>query len=177
MIRGNLLVIPIGNSLLYVEPLYLQAQNGKIPELKRVVLASADRVVMAENLGLALIKMFGRDTVSRAGLQDLADVVLAGEPSAASGATDTIGGPGATGGLQDASIEDLVLAANTHYNNAQAQLRAGNWAGYGEEMQALQAVIQQMAAAMGVQAELPAPAAGDTITPTAPAGEPQESAP
>ena len=169
VIRGNLLVIPIGNSLLYVEPLYLQAQNGKIPELKRVVLASADRVVMAENLGLALIKMFGRDTVSRAGLQDLANVALAGEPSAASGATDTINGPGAADGLQNASIEDLVLAANTHYNNAQAQLRAGNWAGYGEEMQALQAVIQQMAQVMGVQVELPAPAAGAAITPTAPA--------
>lgn len=177
VIRGNLLVIPIGNSLLYVEPLYLQAQNGKIPELKRVVLASADRVVMAENLGLALIKMFGRETVSSAGLQDLADVAMAGEPSAASGATDTIGGPDAAGGLQNASIEDLVLAANTHYNNAQAQLRAGNWAGYGEEMQALQSVIQQMAAAMGVQAELPAPAAGGAITPTEPAAEPQESVP
>jgi uncharacterized protein len=177
VIRGNLLVIPIGNSLLYVEPLYLQAQNGKIPELKRVVLASADRVVMAENLGLALIKMFGRETVSRAGLQDLANVALAGEPSAASGATDTIGGAAGIGGIQNASIEDLVLAANTHYNNAQAQLRAGNWAGYGEEMQALQAVIQQMAAAMGVAAELPAPAAGDTITPTAPTVEPQESTP
>ena len=177
VIRGNLLVIPIGNSLLYVEPLYLQAQNGKIPELKRVILASADRVVMAENLGLALIKMFGRDTVSRAGLQDLANVALAGEPSAASGATDTIGGPDAAGGFQSASIEDLVLAANTHYNNAQAQLRGGNWAGYGEEMQALQAVIQQMAQVMGVQAELPAPAASDTITPTAPAAETQESTP
>lgn len=177
VIRGNLLVIPIGNSLLYVEPLYLQAQNGKIPELKRVVLASADRVVMAENLGLALIKMFGRETVSRAGLQDLANVALAGDPSAASGATDTINGPSAADGFQNASIEDLVLAANTRYNNAQAQLRAGNWAGYGEEMQALQAVIQQMAQVMGVQVELPAPAAGAAITPTVPTAEPQEGTP
>ena len=56
------LVIPIGDSLLYVEPLYLQAQSGKIPELKRVVIATADRVVMAENLGLALVKLFGRET-------------------------------------------------------------------------------------------------------------------
>ena len=90
VIRGNLLVIPIGNSLLYVEPLYLQAQNGKIPELKRVVVASADRVVMGENLGIALIKLFGRETVTRAGLQDLAIVAEAGEPAAASGATDTV---------------------------------------------------------------------------------------
>ena len=67
VIRGNLLVIPIGDSLLYVEPLYLQAQSGRIPELKRVILATADRVVMAENLGLALIQLFGRDVVARGG--------------------------------------------------------------------------------------------------------------
>ena len=72
VLRGNLLVIPIGDSLLYVEPLYLQAQSGRIPELKRVILATADRVVMAENLGLALIQLFGRDVVARAGLADLA---------------------------------------------------------------------------------------------------------
>ena len=136
---------------------------------------------MAENLGLAVIKLFGRDTVSRAGLQDLATVALAGEPSAASGATDTFNGPASADGLQNASVEDLVLAANTRYNNAQAQLRAGNWAGYGEEMQALQAIIQQMAQVMGVQVELPAPAADAAITPTVPAplpdAEPQEGTP
>ncbi len=71
VVRGNLLVIPIGDSLLYVEPLYLQAENGKFPELKRVVLATADRVVMGNNLGDALIKLFGRDIVTRAGLTDL----------------------------------------------------------------------------------------------------------
>ena len=48
VIRGNLLVIPVGGSLIYVEPLYLQAATGKIPELKRVILATADQVVMAE---------------------------------------------------------------------------------------------------------------------------------
>ncbi|MEZ4616914.1 MAG: UPF0182 family protein [Caldilineaceae bacterium] len=57
VIRGNLLVIPIGESLIYVEPLYLQAENGQIPELKQVILATANRVVMAENLGLALAQL------------------------------------------------------------------------------------------------------------------------
>jgi uncharacterized membrane protein (UPF0182 family) len=46
VIRGNLLVIPMDQSLLYVEPLYLQAESGEIPELKRVVLSSGERVVM-----------------------------------------------------------------------------------------------------------------------------------
>jgi uncharacterized membrane protein (UPF0182 family) len=67
VIRGNLLVIPLGDSLLYVEPLYLQAQSGRIPELKRVILATSDRVVMAENLGLALVRLFGNNIVERAG--------------------------------------------------------------------------------------------------------------
>lgn len=94
----------------------------------------------------------------------------AGEPSAASGATDTVTGISGSDGLQDTSLEDLVLAANTHYNNAQAQLRAGNWAAYGEEMQALQTVIQQLAQVTGVPVETPAaaPAAEATVTPVIP---------
>ncbi|MDX1522110.1 MAG: UPF0182 family protein, partial [Anaerolineae bacterium] len=58
VIRGNLLVLPIENSLLYVEPLYLRAENGQIPELKRVVLSSDDRIVMRETLAQALEDLF-----------------------------------------------------------------------------------------------------------------------
>ncbi|HRJ44081.1 MAG TPA: UPF0182 family protein, partial [Caldilineaceae bacterium] len=95
VIRGNLLVIPISGSLLYVEPLYLQAASGKIPELKRVILATTDRVIMAENLGLALAQLFGRDVLEDARLAELAlaegealsDTLLA-EPAADAGAVD-----------------------------------------------------------------------------------------
>lgn len=177
VIRGNLLVIPIGNSLLYVEPLYLQAQNGNIPELARVVVASADRVVMAENLGLALIQLFGRQTVTRAGLQDLAIVAEAGEPGAL-GPTDTEAGPEEDGSLQDATLEELVLAANTHYNNAQAYLRAGNWAAYGEEMALLQGVIVQMAETAGVPVPTPVPTPDAGVDPGAdPASVPPATLP
>ena len=55
-----------------------------------------------------------------------------------------------------------MVAANDHYNSAQEQLRAGDWAGYGAEMPALQAVLEQMAQVTGVQVELPAPAAGNS---------------
>ena len=72
VIRGNLLVIPVADSLLYVEPLYLQAATGKIPELKRVILATSDRVVMAENLGLALVELFGDEILEDASLAELA---------------------------------------------------------------------------------------------------------
>ena len=59
VIRGNMLVIPIGGSNLYVEPIYLQAQNGPIPELKRVVVSTGNRVVMEPTLEEALNRLFG----------------------------------------------------------------------------------------------------------------------
>jgi uncharacterized membrane protein (UPF0182 family) len=58
VIRGNLLVIPIENSLLYVSPLYLRAETGQLPELKRVIAAYGDRVVMEETLAGALVALF-----------------------------------------------------------------------------------------------------------------------
>ena len=59
VIRGDLLVIPIEESLLYVQPLYLQAEGGRIPELKRVVVAYQNQVVMEETLDDALAGLFG----------------------------------------------------------------------------------------------------------------------
>lgn len=59
VIRGNMLVIPIGRSNLYVEPIYLQAERGRLPEMKRVVLASGNRVVMEATVEEALEKLFG----------------------------------------------------------------------------------------------------------------------
>src|SRR5207244_10750761 len=62
VIRGNLLVIPIEESLLYVQPLYLRAEGGRIPELKRVVVAYLNQVVMEETLEAGLARLFGGAT-------------------------------------------------------------------------------------------------------------------
>ena len=59
VIRGNLLVIPIEESLIYVQPIYLRAEGGKIPELKRVIVAHENRIAMEETLDLALAGVFG----------------------------------------------------------------------------------------------------------------------
>ncbi|KJR48011.1 INTEGRAL MEMBRANE PROTEIN (Rhomboid family) [Desulfosporosinus sp. I2] len=60
VIRGNLLALPIGGNFLYVEPIYLQSdKGGSIPEMKRVVLAYQDRLVMTDNIGSALTQLFG----------------------------------------------------------------------------------------------------------------------
>ncbi len=160
VIRGNLLVIPFGESLLYVEPLYLQAESGKIPELKRVVLATADRVVMGENLGDALSLLFGREAVVQAGLDDLGVFVTQprveniqnSNAPAAQSATTVITPP-----AEDATLEELITTANAHYNNAQDRLRAGDWTNYGAEMAALQQVLQQLAASTAVAAPQPTP--------------------
>jgi uncharacterized membrane protein (UPF0182 family) len=58
VIRGHLLVVPIENSILYVSPLYLRAESGQLPELKRVIAAYGDRVVMEETLAEALAALF-----------------------------------------------------------------------------------------------------------------------
>ena len=165
VIRGNLLVIPIGDSLLYVEPLYLQAQNGRIPELKRVILATADRVVMAENLGLALIQLFGRDIVARAGLADLAQAVASSTtPQEATAASEAAETPADVGG---APIEELIATANAQYSAAQEALRAGSWAEYGTQMDALKATLEQLVRLTGGIPAAGAPTTEPAATPEA----------
>ena len=68
-IRGNLLVIPIGNSILYAEPIYIQAEGVSFPELKKVILSTAHKVVMGDSLNDALYQITGtKDTI--AAMQD-----------------------------------------------------------------------------------------------------------
>ena len=59
VIQGTLLVIPVENSLIYVQPLYLRAETGKIPELKRVIVAYENKIAMEETLERALARIFG----------------------------------------------------------------------------------------------------------------------
>ncbi len=155
VIRGNLLVIPVAESLLYVEPLYLQAATGKIPELKRVILATSDRVVMAENLGLALVELFGDQVLEDASLSDLA--IAAGEDvveAVLKGAeTADPADPGAD--LTDATVEELIVLANGQYNAAQDHLRDSEWAQYGLQMDALQVTLEQLMEITGIELQSP----------------------
>ena len=126
VILGNLLVIPIEDSLLYVEPLYLRAENGQLPELQRVIASYSDRVVMADNLELSLAALF------KAG-QAPAQVVQAEVPVSGQSLTPAAGAP--------AVARDL-RAASEHYDRALKALRAGDWAGFGAEMQKLGEALQ-----------------------------------
>ncbi len=128
VIRGDLLVIPIEEALLYVQPIYLQAQGGRIPELKRVVVAYQNRVVMRETLDDALTEMFGGATGRRA-------------PAPAIAADTTAPAGVATG---DSRVPTLLQEARQRYQNAIQAQRELNWARYGEEMRRLGELLDQI---------------------------------
>jgi len=124
VIRGNLLVIPIEESLVYVQPLYLRAQGGRIPELKRVVVAYQNQVVMEETLEPALARMFGGEITAR----------KSGETPA----------PTPSVRVEDESTADLAKEAGDIYERALAAQRSGDWARYGDEIKRLGEVLKQL---------------------------------
>src|SRR6202034_3570154 len=85
VIVGNLLVFPIADSLLYVEPLYIRAENGQLPELKRVLASYSDRTVMGTDVGTTLTALFkGTDIPAPTIAKVLPPARLGGAPPAAS---------------------------------------------------------------------------------------------
>ncbi|AOY96597.1 hypothetical protein BKK79_34290 [Cupriavidus sp. USMAA2-4] len=114
VIRGHLLVVPVENSILYVSPLYLRAASGQLPELKRVIAAYGDRVVMEDTLGEAIAALF-KDSAPSA-------------PSAP--------------GPADARARDALA----HYDRAIERLKAGDWSGFGAELDALRPLLEKLGA-------------------------------
>ncbi|MEO8909217.1 MAG: UPF0182 family protein [Gemmatimonadaceae bacterium] len=143
VIRGELLVIPIEESLIYVQPIYLRAEGGSIPELKRVVVAHENRVVMGETLEEGLNALFGSGAAAQTqtSIQDSLST-LGVEPGAVGGATPP---PTMQPGVSVATAE-LLRQAQTHYDRAIAAQRAGNWAEYGREIDQLGAAIRSLRA-------------------------------
>jgi len=142
VIHGELLVIPIEESLIYVQPLYLRAEGGSIPELKRVVVAHENRVVMGETLEDGLNALFGSGAAvtQRAAIQD--SLTAAGaEPSVVGG-----GVPAAppAAAAPSGAVGELLREAQSHYDRAIAAQRAGNWADYGREIEQLGAALRAL---------------------------------
>ncbi|MFN8475820.1 MAG: UPF0182 family protein [Anaerolineae bacterium] len=162
VIRGNLLVIPMNDSLLYVEPLYLQGETGQVPQLQRVVLVSQDRTpVMRETLAQALEAWNAQG------------VLASGAPPAAppSGvAAAPVGTPAGGGAAAPPSrtAADVAQSAQAHYQAAQTAIKAGDWTTYGRELDALQTDLQELVRLTGgVPAGTPSP--GGTPAAGAPA--------
>jgi uncharacterized protein len=130
VIRGELLVIPIRGSLIYVQPLYLRAEGGTIPELKRVVVAHENRVAMGETLEEGLGQLFGGAVAARGAIA-ASDSTGSGAATAAQAATPAI-------------TTDLLHEAQQHYDRAIAAQRAGDWATYGREIDQLGGVLKRL---------------------------------
>jgi uncharacterized protein len=139
VLLGTLMVIPIKESLIYVQPLYLRAQTGKIPELRRVIAVAENRIAMEPTLEASLARIFGS--------------ALSPDPAPATpGAEGTPeqasqpGQPGATlAATQPATgAQSLAAQARQHYDRALQAQREGDWTRYGEEIKRLGAALEQM---------------------------------
>lgn len=124
VIRSNLLVIPIKNSILYVEPIYLTTNNeNSLPEVVRIVVAYKDKIVMAKTLDEALSLLFGTDFRTEG---------ITTEPSAGSDNTTVL------------TYDEVVEQIKAAYQNAKTSAQNGNWADYGRYLDQLEQAISQL---------------------------------
>ncbi|MDP3988437.1 MAG: UPF0182 family protein, partial [Candidatus Levybacteria bacterium] len=129
VIQGSLLVIPIEESLVYVRPLYLKAATGKIPELKRVIVAYENKIAMEETLEAGLAKIFGT-------AED--QTKPSGETPSQAVSTDSPRGEAGT------TKEGLLQQANQAYEAAIRAQREGDWGRYGEEIKKLGEILSKL---------------------------------
>jgi uncharacterized membrane protein (UPF0182 family) len=115
--RGNLLIIPIKDSILYVEPLYIQAEQGQLPQLKRILVSDGERVVMEKTLGEGLSALFGK-----------------AKP------TNVISD---TNGNQAETVDELIIAANDYYSKILESM-GKDWLQFGENFDKLGEVLNKL---------------------------------
>ncbi len=117
VIRGNMMVIPIEDSLLYVEPIYLKASAQGLPELKRIVVAYGDTLVMERTLGEGLAKIFGGPD----------------EPEPTEPPIEGFN-----------TILELTEYAQEIYTKMNEASQSGNWAEYGVQLEELRRILAQL---------------------------------
>ena len=122
--RGDLFVIPINNSIMYVEPVYLEASNQAIPEMKRVIVAYGDQIAYESTLEDALADLFGED--ENGGQSQSA--------SASSGKNNS----------GKSNTKELIQKANEAYENAVNAQKSGNWKKYGDYLDELEKYLNQL---------------------------------
>lgn len=118
VIRGDLLIIPIEDSLLYIEPVYLRAETGQLPELKRVIAIYDQKSVMEKDLKSALAALFG--------------------------SSSTVTSQPQTGNTNPIQSSPLVQSALETYQQAEEALRSGNWAEYGRLNEELEQILLRL---------------------------------
>jgi uncharacterized protein len=142
VIWGTLMVIPIEESLIYVRPLYLRAQGGRIPELTRVIVAYQNQIVMEETLDAGLARIFGG--ARPAGTPQVPDAQSTQAPVDSPQGRPAQEAPAAAGAPPSTALSGLAAEAQAHYTRAIEAQRAGDWAKYGEELRLLGQTLERM---------------------------------
>ncbi len=123
--RGNMFVVPIEDSLLYIEPVYLEATNSSIPEVKRIIVAYNDNIAYESTLAEALNKLFGEGSVE-----------------------ETSGGSsGSTAGNKNdktLSQSEIIKKAQSAFSDAQKAQKNGDWSGYGDHLKELEKYLDML---------------------------------
>ena len=138
VIQGTLLVIPIEEALLYVRPMYLRASGGRIPQLTRVIVAYQNQIVMEETLDRALERLFSD---APPGLGPPTTNLLLTD--AAQG-VDPVAGGDLSALAAAAAASSLATQARDRYTSALQAQREGNWALYGEEIERLGEILEEL---------------------------------
>lgn len=123
--RGNLFIVPIEDSLLYIEPVYLEATNSSIPEVKRVIVVYGDRIAYEETLAEALNTMFGEGSAEESPDSD--------QKQAEEGTS-----------TESLSQTEIVNLAQEAFTNAQQAQQSGDWAKYGEYLKELENYLNML---------------------------------
>ena len=144
--RGDLFVIPIGTSLLYVEPVYLEATNQAIPEVKRVIVAYQDKIAYEPTLAEALLSLFGGN---------------------AGDAGNDVGSINDGQGDQSDDVRSLVLKAQNAYDKAIECQKNGDWEGYGKYINQLESYLTKLANESGAPSAPASDTTGGDGTPDA----------
>jgi uncharacterized membrane protein (UPF0182 family) len=139
VVRGNLIVVPVGDTLIYLQPVYLQSTSSSFPEFQRIVVASPTTVVWGRTLTDAL------NQIIASGPTPSPTPTPSGGPNPTPGATP---GPTVGPGLP-ADVPGLIAYANAHFEAAQAALRSGDFAAYGREIALVQQALSQLDALAG----------------------------
>ena len=134
VLRGNLLVIPSGHALLYAEPIYLQAQQSPMPELRLVVLALQDKLAYGPTFGSALASLFGGQASSLTSTEATTSSPFT--PSPAASAAPSVSAP--------PDINSLINQASKEFDDYQRLTAAGNLGAAGQKLDDLKATLNQL---------------------------------
>jgi uncharacterized membrane protein (UPF0182 family) len=133
VIRGNLIVVPVGDALIYLQPVYLQSTSSKFPEFQRIIVASPSTVVWGRTLSESLNLLL-------AGGQPGPSPTPGGTPGPSAGPTPV---PSVAPGLPG-DIAGLIAYANEHFELAQQALRDGDFARYGQEIELVRQALARL---------------------------------